>query len=205
MSGKEDIFEYNNCAVTDLSENYLALTEKELVLLLKNGDNTAFGQLYHHYRVRLYHNIFKMIKSDEDVEELLQELFVKIWLNRHQLDPERSFKAYLFKVSENLVYDFFRKAALHKKLQDHLTLTASGGGNNIERYIYFKESALLVDQAIENLPPRRKEIYKLCKIEGKSYEEVSRSLGISVSTINEHIVKASKSVRKFFQLATNVS
>lgn len=173
--------------------------------MLKDSDKQAFGQLYHNYRVRLYYNIFKMIKSDEDAEELLQELFVKIWLNRQNLDPERSFKAYLFKISENLVYDFFRKAALQKKLQDHLTVTASGEGNNIERYIYFKESALLVDQAIENLPPRRKEIYKLCKIEGRSYEEVSRSLGISVSTINEHIVKASKAVRKFFQLATNVS
>lgn len=191
--------------VGGISENYLTLTEKELVLLLKEGDRSAFGQLYHNYRVRLYHNIFKMIKSDEDAEELLQELFVKIWLNRQNLDPERSFKAYLFKVSENLAYDFFRKAALNRKLENYLTTTASGDANSIERYIYFKESSMLVNQAIENLPPRRKEIYKLCKIEGKSYEEVSKSLGISISTINEHIVKATKAVRKFFLLATNVS
>lgn len=191
--------------VSGISENYLTLTEKELVLLLKDGDKSAFGQLYHNYRVRLYHNIFKMIKSDEDAEELLQELFVKIWVKRQNLDPERPFKAYLFKISENLVYDFFRKAALNRKLENHLAIAASGDSNNIERYIYFKESNMLVNQAIENLPPRRKEIYKLCKIEGKSYEEVSRSQGISISTVNEHIVKATKAVRKFFLLSTNVS
>jgi RNA polymerase sigma-70 factor (family 1) len=191
--------------VSGISENYLTLTEKELVLLLKEGDKSAFGQLYHNYRVRLYHNIFKMIQSDEEAEEILQELFVKIWLNRQNLDPERSFKAYLFKMSENLVYDFFRKAALNKKRKNHLAMAASGDVNNVERYIYFKESSRLVNQAIDNLPPRRKEIYKLCKIEGKSYEEVSRLLGISISTINEHIVKATKAVRKFFLLSTNVS
>jgi len=191
--------------VSGISENYLTLTEKELVLLLKDGDKSAFGQLYHNYRVRLYHNIFKMIKSDEDAEELLQESFVKIWINRQNLDPERSFKAYLFKISENLVYDFFRKAALSRKLENYLVAAACGDVNDIERYIYFKESSILVNRAIENLPPRRKEIYKLCKIEGKSYEEVSRTLGISISTINEHIVKATKAVRKFFLLSTNVS
>ncbi|MGY3212873.1 RNA polymerase sigma factor [Mucilaginibacter sp. HD30] len=191
--------------VSGISENYLTLTEKELVLLLKEGDKSAFGQLYHNYRVRLYHNILKMIKSDEGAEEILQELFVKIWLNRQNLDPERSFKAYLFKISENLVYDFFRRAALNRKRESHLAMVASGEVNNVERYIYFKESSLLVNQAIENLPPRRKEIYKLCKIDGKSYQEVSHSLGISISTINEHIVKATKAVRKFFLLATNVS
>lgn len=191
--------------VSGISENYLTLTEKELVLLLKNGDKLAYGQLYHNYRARLYNNIFKMTKRDDDAEELLQELFVKIWVGRQNLDPDKSFKAYLFRIAENLVYDFFRKAALNRKLENHLVLAASNNTNSIERYIYFKESNMLFNQAVENLPPRRKQIYKLCKIEGKSYEEVSRSLGISISTVNEHIVKASRAVRKFFLLSTNVS
>jgi len=191
--------------VSGISENYLALTEIELVKLVKGDDVSAFGQLYHNYRARLYHNIFRMIKSTDDSEEILQETFVKIWVNRHNLDPERSFQAYVFKISENLVYDFFRKAALNRKLHDHLVNVGSSNSNNIERYIFYKESNQLFNQAVENLPPRRKEIYKLCKIEGKSYDEVSKSLGISISTINEHIVKASRAVRKFFILSANIS
>lgn len=187
------------------SENYLILTEKELIFLLKSDDKRAFEQIYHTYRVRLYVNILKMVKSEEDAEELLQELFVKLWMVRHKLDPERSFKAYLFKIAENLAYDFFRKASLNKKLENHLVITASNNSNNVERYINYKESDLIFSKAVATLPPKRRQVFILCKIEGKSYEEVSNALGISTSTINEHIVKASRAVRKFFLLSTHVS
>ena len=183
-------------------DNYLLLTEKELVMLLKNGDILAFEQLYHNYKVRLYHNILKLIQTDEIAEELLQDLFVKIWIGRGNLDPDKSFKAYLFKIAENLVYDFFRKAATNKKLENHLIATGSINSNELEQQIYFKESTRVFNNAIEKLPPRRKQIYILCKVEGKSYEEVSNLLGISISTINEHIVKASRLVRKLFLLST---
>lgn len=186
-------------------DDYVLLTERELVIFLKIGDVLAFEQLYHNYKVRLYHNILRLIKTDEIAEELLQDLFVKIWVGRENLDPDKSFKAYLFKIAENLVYDFFRRAATNKKLENHLIATSPVKSNELEQEIYFKESTRVFNTAIEKLPPRRKQIYILCKVEGKSYEEVSNLLGISISTINEHIVKASRLVRKFFLLSTQAS
>jgi RNA polymerase sigma-70 factor (family 1) len=191
--------------MNDNSANYLLLTEKELVELLKSGDKYAFGQLYHNYKVRIYGNLFKMTKSDEISEELLQELFVKIWTVRENLNPEQSFKSYLFKIAENLVYDFFRKAARDKKMEAYLTSVAAPENSPIEQHIYYKEGNHVLNKAIEQLPPKRKQVYILCKVEGKSYEEASRILGVSISTVNEHIVKASQVVRKYFQLSTNIS
>jgi RNA polymerase sigma-70 factor (family 1) len=187
------------------SDNYLLLTEKELIESLKNGDKHAFEQLYHNYKVRIYGNLFKMTKSDEVSEELLQELFVKIWTGREKLDPERSFKSYLFKIAENLVYDFFRQAARDKKMEAYLKSVAAPENSPIEQHIYYKEGNYVLTKAIEQLPPKRKQVYILCKIEGKSYEEVSRLLGVSISTVNEHIVKASQVVRKYFHLSTHIS
>lgn len=191
--------------MSKICDDYLILTEKELVELLKSGDKCAFEQLYHNYKVRIYANLFKMVKSDETAEELLQELFVKLWVGKENLDSERSFKSYLFKIAENLVYDFFRKAAMNKKIENYLVSVSKPTDSPIEQHIYYKESNYALAKAIEQLPPRRKQIYILCKIEGKSYQEVSHLLGVSISTVNEHIVKASRVVRKFFLLSTNIS
>ncbi|MDB5030469.1 RNA polymerase sigma factor [Mucilaginibacter sp.] len=191
--------------MSKICENYLLLTEKELILSLKIGDKYAFEQLYHNYKVRIYRNLLKLVKSDEIAEELLQDLFVKVWTSREKFDAEKSFRSYLFKIAENLVYDFFRKAALNKKLENYLISVSIPATSPIEQHIYYKEGNYALAKAIEQLPPKRKQVYILCKIEGKSYEEVSRLLGVSVSTVNEHIVKASSVVKKYFLLSTNIS
>ena len=188
-----------------ICDDYLFFTEKELVELLKNGDKCAFEQLYHNYKGRIYGNLYRMVKSVETSEEILQDLFVKVWIKRENLDIEKSFRSYLFKVSENLVYDFFRKAALNKKLESYLVSVAVPTTSPVEQHIFYKEGNYMLAKAIESLPPRRKQIYILCKIEGKSYGEVSRLLGVSISTINEHIVKATRVVRKYFLLPTHIS
>lgn len=188
-----------------ICDNYLILTEKELVELLKIGDKHAFEQLYHNYKIRIYGNLCKMVKSTETADELLQDLFIKIWTGRENLDPDKSFRSYLFKIAENLAYDFFRKAALNKKMEIYLVSVSKPTESPIEQHIYYKEGNYVLAKAIEQLPPKRKQVYILCKIEGKSYEEVSRLLGVSISTVNEHIVKASSVVRKYFLLSTNIS
>jgi RNA polymerase sigma-70 factor (family 1) len=187
------------------SANYLLLTEKELIELVKIGDKCAFGQIYHNYKARICGNLVKMVKSEQIAEEILQDLFVKIWIGRANLDPEQSFKSYVFKIAENLAYDFFRKAARNKKMEAYLTAVATPETSPVEQHIYYKEGNYVLTKAIEQLPPKRKQVYILCKIEGKSYEEVSRLLGVSISTVNEHIVKASQAVRKYFHLSTNIS
>ena len=191
--------------MSNICDNYVLLTEKELVELLKYGDKNAFGQLYHNYKLRIYKVLLKMVKSDEIAEELLQDLFVKIWVGRENLNPDMSFRSYLFKIAENLVYDFFRKAALNKRLENYLIAATVPDNSPIEQHIYYKESNHVLTRAIEKLPPKRRQVYILCKIEGKSYEEASRILGVSISTVNEHIVKASRMIRKFFLLSTHAS
>lgn len=175
-----------------------SIGEKELVLQLKDGDRKAFGLLYHAYKKRIYSKLYRLLHSETLAEELLQEVFYRLWAKREQLDPDKSFPAYLFRIAANLVYDHFRKAAQDQKLQDHLIATGTELYDHIDRVIDYKESHARLQEAIALLPPQRRKIFNLCKIEGKSYEEVSILLGISTSTINDHIVKATHLIKKQF-------
>ena len=171
--------------------------ERELLSLLKQGNEQAFEKIYDSYSSRLFGNVFKMVKSETTTQEILQDVFIKIWSNRASIDLDKSFRSYLFRIAENQVYDFFRKASRDKKIQAQLFATATEGYEHIEEMIYRKENALLLQKAIDSLSPQRQQIFRLIKLDNKSYEEVSRQLGISVSTISDHIVKANKAIREF--------
>jgi RNA polymerase sigma-70 factor (family 1) len=166
--------------------------EVQLLIALKSGDRSAFEKIYRGYSPRIFLNILKMVKSAEDAQEVLQDVFVKVWEKRELIDPEQSFKSYLFQISRFTVYNFIRKINLDKKLKAYLSRESTELYTHIEESIAYRESDRFIMDAIEELPNQRKQIYKLCKIEGKSYAEVGQQLGISPSTINDHIVKATK-------------
>lgn len=184
---------------------YSDIDEKQLLVLLRQGDRQAFGELYQQYSSRIYGNLKKLLKSDHLAEELLQDVFVKIWDKRLGIDTEKSFRSYLFRIAENQVYDFFRKAARDRKLEAHLVDAASEFYSHVEEALYRKESAAIINEAIAQLPPKRRRIFTLCKLEGRSYEEVSLLLGISTSTINDHVVKASRSIREYLLLSKDIA
>jgi len=178
---------------------------KLLINQLQQGSEQAFTQLYDKFSKQLYRNILGLVKDVDIAQELLQDLFLKIWESREHINPEKSFKSFLYKVAENLVYAHFRKIAKDNRIIARLVISSVEFDTNAEDAIITKENHYLLKKAIEHLSPQRKHIYTLCKLEGKSYEEVSSELGISVSTISDHIVKANKAVKKHFYLNQNIA
>ena len=171
--------------------------EHELLSRLKAGDKLAFARLYELYSRPLYLNLLKLLKTEQVAEEILQSIFFIVWEKRETITINHSIKGYLFRIAENKVHDFFRKLKRDRKLYDHILEISCGEYEDMEIKILHSEETALLNKAIENLPPQRKEVFNLCKLEGKSYLEVSRQLGISASTINDHIVKATRAVRDF--------
>lgn len=166
--------------------------ERQLLLRLREGDVKAFEQLYFAYSTSLYRNMLKMVKSTDVAEELLQELFQRIWEKRAGLDVEKSFKSFLFTIARHLVYDFFRQQTKRRDIEAYLITVSTELYRHVDEALAYKELETQLSAAIDQLPPQRKHVYTLCKIEGRSYEDASRLLGISVSTISDHIVKATK-------------
>jgi RNA polymerase sigma-70 factor (ECF subfamily) len=174
--------------------------EKRLVALLAEGDASAFEELYFLYSPRLSGYLFKLVKSEVYAKELLQEIFIKVWNKRESLDPDRSFRSYLFRIAENCAYDFFRKTAHDKKLHAAFIKVFETEYNNVEETLSNKENERLLQTAIDSLPPKRRQVFQLIKMEERSYEEVSSMLNISSSTISDHVVKANKYVRERLKL-----
>ncbi|MCF8453506.1 MAG: RNA polymerase sigma factor [Pedobacter sp.] len=171
--------------------------EKELLMQLREGNAQALDYFYHHYSLRIYRKLLKMVRVETIAEELVQDVFVRIWDKRHQIDPDRSFRSYLFTIAQNLVYDLYRKVAREERLQEVIKEASSEMYMHVEEGVFLKETSEILNKAINNLPSQQKLVFTLCKLEGKSYEDASATLGISTSTINNHIVKATKSIKGY--------
>ncbi len=169
--------------------------ERSVLIALKTGDQSAFEWLYHQYKRPIYYNLYKLVHQHEVAEELTQDVFLKIWQLRATLDETKSFPAFLRRIAGNLAIDFYRKAAVNKKLQDELVRFASELYDPLESDLQLTENQEAIHAAMGKLPPRRKLVFELCKLEGKSYGEVAQLLGISPGTVNDHIVKATKFLR----------
>ncbi|MBD1364652.1 sigma-70 family RNA polymerase sigma factor, partial [Mucilaginibacter sp. ZT4R22] len=109
-----------------------------LINQLRQDNQLAFTQLYDLYSHRLYRNILRMVKDDHIAQELLQDLFLKIWEKRHSINAESSFKSYLYKIAENLVYGHFRGMAKDKRLIERLILSSTAFDTYAEEAIITK-------------------------------------------------------------------
>ena len=174
-----------------------SLVEKELLIRLQSGDRKAFEQLYGIYSVRIYGRLLKLTQSAQLADELLQDTFVILWEKRYQINTELSCKAWLYRVAENEVYQLYRKIARDKKLQDHIVANFTEAYSHIEEDYFLGESRTLLEKAIGQLSPQRREVFTLCKLEGKSYEEAASILGISPNTVSSHLVKATGNIRDY--------
>lgn len=172
---------------------------------LKQGNESAFNELYHRYSKILLSNIRNLVKNNEIAKELLQNLFLKIWEKRESIDTNKSFRSFLFTIAQNMVYDYFRKVALDKKAMVKLMTTAVEFYSHTEEDLELKESSRMFNDAIETLPPQRKRVYLLSKVEGKSHSEISKILNISISTVNNHMVKANHEIRSYLIRHGNVA
>ncbi|RZL20120.1 MAG: RNA polymerase sigma-70 factor [Pedobacter sp.] len=174
--------------------------DRSLLQDLKSGSKEAFEQLYHIYSKQIFHNILRMVRSSENAQEILQIVFIKVWEQRESINPELSFKAFLYKISNNHIFNYFRSAGIERRIKAYLQSTNTELYSHIEENIHIAQQKELLHLVIEKLPPQRRVIYKLCKLEGKSYDEVSQELNISTGTISDHIVKANRFIRDQFLL-----
>ncbi|OYD44149.1 hypothetical protein CHU00_18350 [Sphingobacterium cellulitidis] len=173
------------------------LSEENLLYRLKSGDMKAFESLYELYSSVIYNNIFRLIKNRTVSEDLLQDVFIKIWENREKIDPKQSFVAYLFICSRNIAFNFKRRLKLEitSSLNSNYSLVLHT--NAVDDWLEKKEVEQYIERIINELPEQRQRVFRLAKLDGKKYQEIADDLGISISTVKDHLVKANKFVKKY--------
>lgn len=164
--------------------------EKELLLRLQQGDHRAFNRLYDAFRDKLFGNLYHMLRDRDTVEELVQDLFMNVWNNREQIDPDRPIKAYLFRIAANLARNAMKRAYHDQRMRSAMVASAGETYTHVEEDLIREENTARLHRLLDQLPPQRRQVYVLCKLDGKTYKEVSAELGISEVTVNDHIKKA---------------
>jgi RNA polymerase sigma-70 factor (family 1) len=174
--------------------------EKLLLSELKNGNEKAFRQLFDLYYQDIYGYSISLLKSKEAAEENLQDVFMKVWLHRENLNPDQSFKAYIFTIARNQAFNTLNKAANDLSLKEAVFYESQKSHEYGDYSIREADCKKLRKQAMKQLPPKRKQIFKMSRKKGMSYEEISQELGISINTVRNQMSKALESMRVFFHV-----
>tara|TARA_B100000809_G_scaffold54191_1_gene49771 strand:+ start:19839 stop:20435 length:597 start_codon:yes stop_codon:yes gene_type:complete len=171
--------------------------ERLLVMQLMAGNEKAFRKLYDTYRNDLYRFSLSMVVSKTYAEEIIQDVFLKLWMNRKTLKPELSIRSYLFTITRNDTISFLKKAANNKKMREQIFYTSQKHVYSTERYIREAELEIIKNEALELLTPRRRQIFEMSRNEDKSYEEIAIELGISPNTVRNQMSMALETLRDF--------
>ena len=167
----------------------LNVAETELIRIFKKGDIKAFEELFKRYNKKLYAFLFHLLNSKEDAEEIVQETFIKIWEKRDDFIEGYSFSSFLFTIAKNLFLNKNRKKVNQRIFENHIDVLEKISSKKTDDYIIFKETLDIVNDVIDGLSPRRKEIFFLRRKEGLSRNEIAEKLGISVITVDNQLTK----------------
>lgn len=169
--------------------------EYELLSRLRKGEMESFREVYNLYRKKVYLYAYKIAKSEDIAEDISQEVFIRIWEKREQINLEMNFEAYIKKITLNHVLNHLKKVSRERQLQEQVFLYIDQIRNGTEEGIYEKELIRVYHEAIEELPPQKKIIYKLSRNEELTHDEIAAKLNISKNTVKNHMVEATKFIR----------
>lgn len=172
-----------------------------LLLRLSEGDESAFREFFHTYSHHVYHVALLMTKSAELAEDMVQEIFLKIWLNRAALPGVENLKGYLFINARNHILNELRKGSHNLQFTTALLNYFSEPADNPEQALLRKESRTVLRQAIAHLPTRQRLIYQLSKEKGLKQDEIAAQLNISKHTVRNSLAQALQNIRHFLERA----
>lgn len=173
-------------------------TEQELISLLRSGSQFAFERLFENYSQKLYRFSLSYLKSETEAEEIVQDVFLKLWENRDKLRNETSFQSYLFTIAFNDIRKNFNKKARDERYRTEIFDFLSDENPSIETNPDFETLVVKLESLIDQMPDRRKEIFRKRKQEGKAIRDIAREMEISQKTVENQITEAMNFLKKEF-------
>lgn len=174
--------------------------EKKVLLELAAGDEQAYKELYLHYESAVFNLVVKYVKSVELAKDVSQDVFIKIWEKRDGLTDIQYFQAYLFQVARHESINLLRAAGRSDIAKGEIARHFQDNPGFFDDETLQKDYRSFIRRTLDALPPRSREIFLLCREQGKTYEEVAAALGISRNNVRNHMVA---SLRKFRDAAEN--
>jgi len=182
------------------TSSYQKTTSDSLFRQVSEGDENAFRLVFEQYKAPFYTAAYKMVRSAELAEDIVQEVFITFWNKRELVAQADNPEAYLFKMLHNAIYTQFRKLVQERQLKQALTdEDMESGEDSVEALLLEKENRNLFETLIGQLPAQQQMVYRLAKQEGLSREEIAEKLQISPNTVRNHLASAVEFIRNYFK------
>jgi RNA polymerase sigma-70 factor (ECF subfamily) len=175
--------------------------EQELLNRLCQGDENAFSRLFFAYKDKLYNFLFAITKSEEIAQDLLQDVFFKVWQNREQAARVDNFNAYIYRIARNGAIDGLRRFSKESSILGELAYLESGASTQDPfEQLKVQETLKRINDAVNKLPEQQRKVYLLHKEKGYRQDEIATEMNLSVSTVRNHLMQALTNLRRYLLL-----
>lgn len=178
--------------------------DEVLLAKIASGDHHAFRILFNRYHHKVYSYSLRFLGSETAAEEIVQEVFINIWLGRAKVIRIKNFGGYLRVATKNRTLNALKKIALDFKINNAGMHEWTEVNNDTEEAIQLKETHGLLNEAIQRLPKQQRLVYQMCQIDGIKQKEAAEQLNISPRTVKVHLREATKTIRSFMGYRTGL-
>jgi len=179
-------------------------TESNVLEQIRQRDENAFKSVYEKYYPKVYTYALRYLKSETDAEEVVHEVFLKLWMRDANALPIRSLDAYFQTLTRNRSLDMLRRKVLEQSSDLNSAVNWHEDHNETEELIILKDTKKVLDKGIELLPAQQRLVYILCREEGLKYEQVAEKLQLSPATVQTHMKLALKFLRVYVAKHTDI-
>jgi RNA polymerase sigma-70 factor (ECF subfamily) len=177
------------------------ISDFELISLIKEGDESAFRIVFELYSSKLYYFSFRFLKEKEQCQEVVQEVFLSLWINRAKLDCQYPIAPYLYIITRRLTLNVLRQVANTQSAIDKMWSNTQKVSNETEEHVFLDDLARFTEQVLTKLPKQQQLVFRMSRQQELSYDEIAAELNISRNTVKNHLVAALKTIRTQFHKA----
>ena len=180
-----------------MSANSQSYSDSHVLQRIVAGDEIAFRALYENNFDRIAKFTFKMCKSEAVTEEIVQDVFLKLWSNRENIGHVNDIEAYLFSIARNKTIDFLRRLAKETNIIQTLSTQQTEIHNVVDEKLNEDSLLILIEGALSGLSRQKRKIFEMSKIQGFSHDEIAETLQLSKSTVKNHLSETLKYLKKY--------
>jgi len=164
--------------------------ETVLIQKLRNGDPVAFEKIFSRYSNKLYQFSLSYLRSEADAEDIVEEVFFKLWQNRKTIKTETSFRSYLFTITLNFIKRHFNRKSRADQYKRELLVWFTSGNDRYESSIMYQDLLDKLDLLIDRLPEKRKQIFIERRLNEKPVKQIAEEMGIAPKTVENQLTHA---------------
>lgn len=172
------------------------ISDQSWLAAISTGDEAAFRCLFDRYRGRIYTYALRLSENTSLADEVVQDVFLKVWLKRKDLPGIENFSAWLYAIARNRLFDMMKQQAREQQTRESVQQEVAPSANNAELSLLEKEQQVLLRDALAKLSPRQQLIYNLSRNRGMKHEEIAHTLNISRNTVKTHLVHALRVIKE---------